>query len=242
MHPYNIVYLPEVASTNSWAKNALSESTLLPNTAIVAGTQTAGRGQLQTLWHDAPGKNLLLTLVISPKQLGVANFFTLNEAVSLALMDALKPVVPASIKWPNDILVDTKKLAGVLIETVIKGKFIQTAIIGIGLNVNQTQFDAALNATSLALACGREFNLEVLRDNLLSHLHRRLEQIHLSTLNEVYNQHLFGLNQTLRFADVESTFTAMVKGVDTDGTLMLYLPGEQLMVRYRFKEVKWLLE
>lgn len=242
MHPYHIVYLPEVASTNSWAKNALAEGTLLPNTAIVAGTQTAGRGQLQTMWHDAPGKNVLLTLAISPKQLAVANFFALNEAVSLALMDALKPILPAVIKWPNDVLVGSQKLAGVLIETVIKGKFIQTAFIGIGLNVNQAQFDAGLNATSLALACGGEFDLNVVRENLLTQLHQRLEQLHLSTLNESYNKHLYGLNQTLRFQDEASTFTAIVKGADADGNLMLYLPHEQQLVRYRFKEVKWLLE
>lgn len=241
MHPYHIVYLPEVPSTNSWAKNALSEGTLLPNTVIVAGTQTAGRGQLQTLWHDAPGKNLLLSLVIAPKQLAVANFFTLNEAVSLALMDVLQPIVATKIKWPNDVLIDTKKLAGVLIETVVKGKIIQSAIIGIGLNVNQMHFSADFNATSLALASGQEFDVEVLRDNLLTQLHRRLEQLHLSTLNEVYNNHLFGLNQTLRFADQDGAFTATVKGVDADGTLMLYLPGEKHIVRYRFKEVTWLL-
>jgi len=240
MHPYHLIYLPEVASTNSWAKNALDEGTILPNTAIVAGTQTAGRGQLQTMWHDAPGKNLLLTLVVSPKNLAAADFFTLNEAVSLALIDALRPLVQVAIKWPNDILVGTEKLAGVLIETVVKGKFIQKAIIGIGLNVNQTQFNEGLRATSLALACGRDFDLTLLRDSLLGCLHRRLEQLHQSNLSKEYNAHLYGLNQTLRFADANGTFSATVNGVDADGALLLYLNGEQHLARYRFKEISWI--
>lgn len=240
MHPYHIVHLHEVASTNSWAKNALDEGSILPNTAIVAGTQTAGRGQLQTMWHDAPGTNLLLTLVISPKSLVAADFFTLNEAVSLALIDALRPLVAVTVKWPNDILVGTEKLAGVLIETVVKGKFIQTAIIGIGLNVNQTQFNMGLRATSMALACGREFDLVLLRDALLVCLHRRLEHLHQSKLSEEYNANLYGLNQTLRFSDANGTFSATVKGVDADGTLLLYITDRQYMARYRFKEVSWI--
>lgn len=242
MHPYRIVHLAEVPSTNSWAKNALAGGAISPNVVIVAGTQTAGRGQMQTKWHDEPGKNLLLSLIISPKKLAVAGIFSLNEAVSLALIDVLLPYAAAVIKWPNDILIGTKKLAGVLIESVIQGNSIQSAIIGIGLNVHQTCFNDGLNATSLALATGRVFDLAVLRDLLLTQLHRRLEQLHSSALNKEYNRHLFGLNRTLRFSDAENVFYATVKGVHTDGSLLLYLEAEQHVVSYRFKEIKWILD
>ena len=165
-HNYRVFKLLEVDSTNVWAKAAYNNKLISGGAAIVSETQTAGRGQMRTKWHDEPGKNLLFTLVVDVSHLPAVSFFRLNEAASLALIDVLIKHVPATIKWPNDILVNQKKLAGILIETIIQGTQIKTAFIGIGLNVNQLLFSPELKAPSLTLEASFEFDLPKLFDEI----------------------------------------------------------------------------
>lgn len=240
MHPFNIIRLKEAKSTNSWAKEAMAENAIPANTVIVAETQTAGRGQMLTKWHDEPGKNLIFTLVFKPRQLKVPEFFRINAAVSLALIDTLQGIEGLAVKWPNDIMVHQKKLAGILIETVVKGDKIDQVYAGIGLNVNQTQFPDGLNATSLALEQNAEINLDELLFNVLTELNNRINDLANSALIKNYNKKLMGRGEELQFEDKMGQFKALVMGVGNDGLLNLQLSNEKFPRSYRNKEVKWL--
>lgn len=239
MHPYHIVSLKSTNSTNNWAKQAISEAKITANTVIVAETQTAGRGQMQTKWHDVAGKNLLFTLVIQPKHLKANRLFALNQAVCVALITALPKNINPKIKWPNDILVGTKKLAGVLIETVLRGDEVQWAYIGIGLNVNQSNFYKTLNATSLALEQNNDFDLQELLNTLLNQLHFFLQDLGSFGLHQQYLKHLYAYNQNHLFTHNGKRFAALVQGITEEGKLQLLPRGAAHSSCYNFKEVLW---
>jgi len=238
-HEFRIISLKEVDSTNSWAKSAYAEKLISDASAIVAVTQRAGRGQLRTKWHDEAGKNLLFTLVIHPNKLQASSFFRLNEAVSLGLVDVLCENVSATIKWPNDIFVDNKKIAGILIETIIQGNEIKTAFIGVGLNVNQKIFSEDVRATSLALETNTDFDLSTLLNELLSALEFRLNQMTTpNVLQNNYYDKLLGKNDWLAYRDEQGIFTAKIFKVEEDGRLVLQVENEDEYRYYRFKEVR----
>ncbi len=240
MHPFNIIRLKEAESTNNWAKQALAENAIPVNTVIVAETQTAGRGQMLTKWHDEPGKNLIFTLVFKPKGIKANDYFKINAAVSLALVNALHGIEGIAVKWPNDIVVKENKLAGILIETIIKGQAIGQVILGVGLNANQKTFPRGLTATSLALEKNEEVDLGDLLFKVLTELNNGITNLSSNTLIQQYNEKLFGRGEELYFEDKNGTFKANVVAVDENGLLHLQVPGEPSARNYRFKEVKWI--
>jgi BirA family biotin operon repressor/biotin-[acetyl-CoA-carboxylase] ligase len=239
MHPYSIIALKKVNSTNAWAKKAHAQRALPVNTVIVAETQTKGRGQLLTKWHDEPGKNLLFTLFFEPKRLAASHFFCINSALSLALIDALG-MANARVKWPNDIVVNGRKIAGILVETIMKGEAITHVFAGIGVNVNQTHFPAELKATSIALESGQEANLDERLHEVLIRLDQTLKSLTEPTLLTRYNERLYGLDEELLFEDKHGQFQARVAQVDQQGILHLRVKNGSETRTYRFKEVKWL--
>jgi BirA family biotin operon repressor/biotin-[acetyl-CoA-carboxylase] ligase len=116
---------------------------------VVADFQTQGRGQQGTTWESEQGKNLLLSILIEPTNLPVANLFDLSRATALAIAHFLRDKkIDAKIKWANDIFVEDKKIAGILIEPTIRDVSVRQAIVGIGLNVNQLSFNLP-RATSI---------------------------------------------------------------------------------------------
>ena len=134
---------------------------------IVAEYQTEGRGQRGNRWASDAGKNLMFSVVLAPENLAAAAQFSLLECVALTLVDTFAHYqIDTTIKWTNDIYVGDRKLVGVLIENSLSGAFISRSIVGIGININQTDFDSSLpNPTSMALAAGHTFD----RDEVLSH-------------------------------------------------------------------------
>lgn len=240
-HEYRIISLKEVDSTNSWAKLAFAEKIIYGGAAIVAETQNAGRGQMRTKWHDEAGKNLLLTLLIEPERLPISAFFKLNQVASLALADVLGKYFQTQIKWPNDILVKNKKIAGILIETSIQSNLIKSAFIGIGLNVNQHSFPPDLNATSVGLEISKEIDLGVLLAEILNALSFRISQLQVpNRLENDYYNNLKGTNERLKYADKNGIFYAKLLKVEADGRLVLEVENEATFRYYRFKEVQLL--
>lgn len=134
---------------------------------IVAEYQTEGRGQRGNRWASDAGKNLMFSVVLAPENLAAAAQFSLLECVALALVDTFAHYqIDTTIKWTNDIYVGDRKLVGVLIENSLSGAFISRSIVGIGININQTDFDPSLpNPTSMAQVAGHTFD----RDEVLSH-------------------------------------------------------------------------
>lgn len=154
----NIIRIEETTSTNDEARKA----EYAHGDLIVAERQTRGRGQRGNSWSSGEGQNLTFSLVVEPVFLPADRQFLLSEAVALAVTDTLAASgIEAQVKWPNDIYIGGRKTAGILIENDICGATLSRSIIGIGLNVNQIEFDTALsNPTSMRIAAGREFDRE----------------------------------------------------------------------------------
>ncbi|MFN8287093.1 MAG: biotin--[acetyl-CoA-carboxylase] ligase [Chitinophagales bacterium] len=241
----NLVELETADSTNNHAKQLLTNSTPIEGTAIMAHNQTAGRGQMGNTWQTEPGKNLTVSFILYPDFLAADKQFYLNMAVSLAVKECCESVLPdeVEIKWPNDIYYGDKKLAGILIENTISGSSLSSSVIGIGLNVNQTQFDPSLpNPSSLMLETGKEFNVKTLFASLAVYLEKyylQLRQSHFNFLDRAYTEALYRYQQTHEFRKGAQVFKGEINGVSKDGKLIIHSAGKEL--RFAFKEVEFIL-
>ena len=144
----HIIKLNAIDSTNSYLKNMVEINNLENYTVVTAESQNAGRGQLGTVWESEYGKNLTFSMLVRVKGFKIEDQFYLSMAISLGVLNALKPNVNnlLYVKWPNDILAEKDKLCGILIENVLSGSNIKHSIIGVGLNVNQDQFSDNLES------------------------------------------------------------------------------------------------
>lgn len=239
----------DLPSTNEYAAALIAgagpSKSRPPEGAVVrADNQTAGRGQFGSSWHSSPGQNLTLSVILYPNWLKIEAQFDLNMAIALALHDTcavLNAVAPCTLKWPNDLYFGDRKCAGILIQNSISGKFLQTSIVGIGLNVNQVAFDSQLiRASSLALETGRQFDLDNLENSLLRCLESRYLQLKsgkMADLRAAYTERLFRLNEPglyRRIADGQE-FTGIVRGVAPDGRLRMEVDGAEVL--FSLKEV-----
>ena len=148
---HDIIWFDSVDSTNEEAKRHISD---IDNLSVLSALeQTEGRGQRGNTWTSAPGENLMFSIVMKDLSLPAHDQFVLNEIASLSVVDFLSQHgIPARIKWPNDIYAGSKKICGILIENSLRGSAVSTSIIGIGLNINQRNFDVILpNPTSMVL-------------------------------------------------------------------------------------------
>lgn len=216
---------------------------------IWADLQSKGKGQRGSIWQDHVG-NLKFSLVVVPtKQLQTPS--QLSMVVATTLAQYLKIILPEAcqiaVKWPNDIYINDKKACGLLIENVFRGARWSFAVIGIGLNVNQTDFPSDLQdkATSLSLESGgRLFDLlEIIIDLRHGLLNRFLSSgsLNEAQLLEDYNQLLYKKDCPVMFRERQSgrIFEAVVEGVQEDGQLLLRLPeGLQL---FAYGSLEWLL-
>src|SRR5680860_150521 len=157
----NIIVLKDVESTNNYA-NQLILSNAEEGTVVLAQFQKKGRGQQGNQWESQSGKNLLASIILYPKFLKAGNQFLISKMVSLGLVEYLRHEVrDVSIKWPNDIYIGNKKIAGILIENAIKGRNLFSTVIGVGLNLNQKNFlSDAPNPVSLYQLTGKEYNIK----------------------------------------------------------------------------------
>ena len=173
-----IIKLDAIDSTNSFLKNLSVNATVQDFTIVVAKQQTSGRGQMNAEWVVEGGKNLTFSVFSCFDDLPISNQKYLNFSVSLAVFEVLNDLFlpKLTIKWPNDILSVNKKLAGILIENNLKGNKISSSIIGIGINVNQQKFSKDLpNATSVKKILSKEFDLDILLNEVLIRLKEKLD-------------------------------------------------------------------
>ena len=147
-------------------------------TIVLAREQTAGRGQRGRSWSSSPGLDLTLSIVIDPRELRADGQFVLSKLAALAVHDTVRAFVPQDVrvKWPNDVLVEGRKVAGILIECDLAGDRVRHAVVGVGLNVNSTVFPEDLAATGLCLEHGRPLDLEHVLAVLSEAFRRRHEQ------------------------------------------------------------------
>ena len=236
-------YLTETTSTNDDARDARYGHGEL----ILAERQTAGRGQRGHKWSSGEGLNLTFSLVLEPRFRPAAGQFLLSEAVSLALVDTLARFgIGARIKWTNDIYVGDRKIVGILLEHNLAGGALSRTIVGIGLNVNQTEFDPALpNPTSMRLLAGRAFDrdevLRVLYERLMDR-YAELERSGGEALQQAYRKALYRLDERQRFRDPASgaEFEAVIRGVRPAGDLLLE-HADGMLRTYLFREVEFVI-
>ena len=222
-----LVKLDAIDSTNDFLKRWLQERPLEAALAVSTNHQKQGKGQRGNHWISEPSKNLVLSVFIPLSGVSASSQFFLNKFVSVCVIEVLESLkIPElAIKWPNDILSCQKKIGGILIETSIKKNYLEYAIVGIGLNVNQIVFDKLPKAGSLASVTNNEFQV----DSICQHILNRIEAkfpIHLlsesSELHQAYLSHLFKYQKTAQFIDSEGNeFNATLVGVAPTGHLQL---------------------
>ncbi|MFM2224635.1 MAG: hypothetical protein RJA07_837 [Bacteroidota bacterium] len=240
-----IIWLVETESTNHYATALLKENAV-NETAIVAAFQTKGKGQRENLWESEAGKNILMSWICYPTILKIDELFYLNKVVTKALVEFLKIQfnIDAKIKWPNDIYVGDKKIAGILIENAIQGQHIKHAIVGIGLNINQEQFSDLLSqkCISAKLITGKEYIVNEIVLHLLHYLHNSLEGLiakRFQPLTDFYMKHLYRLNEEHYFKLNFEKVSGTIVGVNRQGKLIVLINGE--FKTFANKEIEYII-
>lgn len=241
-----IIKLDATGSTNDFLRELLEETRLDDFTVVWADYQRSGRGQRERSWHSEKGKNLIISVLKLHDSLEVQAQFDINRAVSLAILQVLSDLnIPdLSVKWPNDILSGGGKLCGILIENSIKGSKLNHSIIGMGINVNQREFEDLPNALSLSQISGTTYDRDVLLYQLVTALKAELSVVNEKQLNEQkerYEVWLYQRGKKVSFEHESGTFDAIVDGVTESGELQLVLQNGQI-VRYAKGDIRWLTE
>ena len=239
---FKFTRLSSVQSTNIYALELLRQKKDVTGTVIVSDFQTKGKGQLGKIWESEKGKNLQFSIIISPK-LAVEKQFELSQLVAICLrqwLDSMS-VSEVQIKWPNDILVSGKKIAGVLIENSIQGQEISHSVIGIGLNVNQVGFSIF---SRLATSLKNELNEHVDRDLALTSFLKLFKLNFLKyksgqlDVGQNYLSYLFGLGTPQRYTDDQGEFLGVILGVLPNGKLQVNKNGR--LKSYDIKQLQFL--
>ncbi|WP_298951177.1 biotin--[acetyl-CoA-carboxylase] ligase [uncultured Nonlabens sp.] len=233
----HIVKLHATTSTNDELKSRFRESVLPHLTVIYSLKQTSGKGQLGAQWVAEEGKNLTFSVLLTERIASLTPFL-INQVVSVSIVEWLKKdlQIQSKIKWPNDILSVNHKLAGILIENSYSGNVLLSSVVGVGINVNQNDFQGLPKAISLKNITGKEFELEELLIGFLNILKSNLRDP--LKVAQDYHKHLFKYRQITRFETSDSIFDARVEGTDKDGKLILKV-GD-LLNAYDLKELKWI--
>jgi BirA family biotin operon repressor/biotin-[acetyl-CoA-carboxylase] ligase len=186
-----------------------------------AAFQHAGRGQRENRWESEAGKNLLFSVLFRPEQFRAEAQFSLSRAVSVGVCAYLRDEgLPAQIKWPNDIYVGEKKVAGLLLEHHVCGAYVYATIAGVGLNVNQQHFEQAPQATSLCRETGKEFHLHTVLKGLLASIFRYYES-DFAALPAHYLSVLYRYRQWAWYQAGGKCFRAQMVAVEPAGALVL---------------------
>ncbi len=241
-----VIMYSRVDSTNNEAWRVLNSTSLDEGTIIRADFQTAGKGQGGTSWESEANSNLNISIVLRPTYLDVSNQFYLSQAVSIALCKAISYLCPnnqVQIKWPNDIYINKKKAAGILIENSIVGSVFDVSVVGIGVNVNQLSFASdAPNPISLAQLTGHKLELDDCLYNICHFVGIWISNLKNGLLELIGHQYihlLWGYRKQLQFVSGQETFSAEIFGVTHYGKLILKVNG--VLKEYDHKEVRLLL-
>jgi BirA family biotin operon repressor/biotin-[acetyl-CoA-carboxylase] ligase len=249
LSPYNyeigshFIELEQVDSTNNYATALAHAGMAQGGTVVFAHEQTKGKGQRTKTWRAQKGANILMSTVIQPRPLPISQGFLLSMATANAIHRFFTPLAggETKVKWPNDLYWRDRKAGGILIENIIHGLEWQYAIVGIGININQTEFPGLkTKAVSLRQITGKEYDVLDLARQLCRHLHQcyALLESHPHVIREEYHSHLYKLNETVRLRQDSRLFDATIKGVTPLGDLVTFTTVEE---RFAVGEVEWLV-
>ena len=244
MQPVTKIIKKRLKSTNLYASGLLVKSRPSDPFWIRADDQFGGKGQGDHIWVSEPGKNLTGTLVIFPERLNASEQFILSMTFALAVDDFLGLFTgEIMIKWPNDLYAGGKKIGGILIETAVMGPWIDHAILGVGINVNQVDFPSDVpNPVSLTLMTGMKHDLVELENLLIesfNNRYRMIESGNLNSIREDYLKKLYRFGELAAYQANDKKFKATITGVNPYGHLIL--EDERGLNRsFAFQEVKYL--
>ena len=245
---FEIIHIETVGSTNTQILNIIEEGKCVEGVVVSADEQIAGRGHAENIWESEKGKNLTFSLALRPVFIEPANQFLITKIISVAIYNLLGLYIKSnvlSIKWPNDIYVDEKKIAGILIQNMIRGNTIDYSVVGIGLNLNQEIFISDTpNAVSMKIISKKTFCLnEILKLLLLEIQHQYVSSVSFSGLEQLdkdYCKNLFRLNEWHEFKENNKQFTGKISGIGEYGRLKIKLV-DGTMRQFDFKEVEFLI-
>lgn len=239
------VHLEQTDSTNAFLQRKQSE-TDIRNWVVSADEQTAGKGMGSNTWESEAGKNLTFSFALDMGFLPAERQFLLSVAVPLGIVEVLDTMLPAeklNIKWPNDIYYENNKLAGILINSTIKAGMMDVSIVGIGLNVNQTQFhDWPTHPVSMRMITGKEYDLRLLLGKIAESINNKVEVLKTdpSSIEQDYLKRLFRYRTWAEYEVDGSVLRLYLTGIDEFGRLLLK-DMENKTLCFDIKEIKFLL-
>jgi len=235
-------YIKETDSTNNLIRKMMQDEVLPEGFMVYTDFQTAGKGQPGNTWESEDGENLLFSIVLYPHKIPINEQFILSEIVSLSIKNVLsKYTDKISVKWPNDIYWNDRKIAGILIENSLKKNLINHCIIGIGLNINQTVFRSdAPNPVSLKQITGKEMDREIILSEIHTEILRQYEEFDKVFVHHQYLESLYRRENYHAYMDAitHERFLARIETVETDGKLILITDKNERKAYY-FKEVQF---
>ena len=239
-----LIKLDAIDSTNEFLKGLSNKQEVQNFTVVTAESQLKGKGQMGAKWDSESGKNLIMSVLVADFLSDIEEVFNLNVVVSLTVIQVLESyaIPELSIKWPNDIMSANKKIGGILIENSIKGDGTITSVVGLGLNINQIQFENLPRASSLAVICNSNFDKEEILFKIMAKLE---EMILLYKENAVsiwkdYSEKLFRTGIPTAFSDANGkNFMGIIIGVASIGMLQIQLEDDRVC-EYNLKEVQML--
>ena len=241
MFTKNHIKLDAINSTNEYALSLQVTPAFKEGLVVTASYQSGGNGQRGKIWESNANENLLLSVVIEPN-ININKQSEISKIVALSVCDLLTDLgLNPKIKWPNDILVDKQKIAGILIQNKLKGNLIIHSVIGIGLNINQMNFKKYLpKATSLQLLLNKEFDIAKIQMQLLSFLSDRIKQFRNGTSQEQeYLCALFLKDKPAAFESGNQQFMGIIKGVSQSGKLLIQKEDDSI-AEFENQQVKFL--
>ena len=239
-----LIKLDAIDSTNEFLKALSSNQTLENFTVVTAENQLKGRGQMGAVWNSEPSKNLIMSVLISDFISNVDQIFTINLVVSVSIIQALEDfsIPELSIKWPNDIMSYNKKVGGILIENTIKSNGSINSIVGLGLNVNQMNFENLPNASSLALICNCTFKKEEILLKIIERLKKNIKNWNQNAalIASEYANKLFKKGIPMTFAGRhQDNFIGIIKAITPNGKLEIILQDGSVS-EFDIKEIQML--
>jgi len=235
-----VIFLPTCHSTNEEAVTYANQNRFADGSLVITNEQTAGKGQRGNTWEAAAGANLTFSIILRPTFVPIVRQFDLNVCVSLGILDFLqKSDVGFQVKWPNDIYYHDKKICGILIQNFLKQNRIEKSVVGIGLNINQTDFNIS-TATSLSSITDKKYDLPEVLDQLCSCIESRylaLKAKGSEQLREAYLNNLYWFGEDHIFQNGKP-FSGRIVGISSEGKLEIETKSG--LKEFGMKEVEFL--
>ncbi len=239
------IVLQETESTNNYANRLILSDKAEHGSVVLAHYQKEGKGQGRNHWESEAGMNLLASIILYPRFLPAGKQFYLSKIISLALVDILSSETEhVTIKWPNDIYIENNKIAGILIENSVKGNYMESSVLGVGLNLNQKQFNSdAPNPVSLKQITGKHYNVEKMAELLVLSVfswYEKLEAHQTVEIDSRYLSHLFRLNEWAGFIKNKQYVEGRILGIGEFGQL-IWEDRSGNITTSMFKEIEFVI-